>query len=124
MGLSLFQRNVCRLLAEHRVRNGESYLAGGATLNELIGAPRLSRDLDVFHDTEEALAAAWRDDQALLERAGYQVVVFRERPGFVEADIRKDSESVLMQWARDSAYRFFPLVYHPGSIRGALPHFV
>ena len=68
MGLSLFQRNVCRLLAEHRVRNGESYLAGGATLNELIGAPRLSRDLDVFHDTEEALAAAWRDDQALLER--------------------------------------------------------
>jgi hypothetical protein len=38
MGLSLFQRNVCQLLAEHRVRNGESYLAGGATLNELIGA--------------------------------------------------------------------------------------
>ena len=113
MGLSLFQRNVCRLLAEHRVRNGESYLAGGATLNELIGAPRLSRDLDVFHDTEEALAAAWRDDQALLERTGYEVVVFRERPGFVEADIRRDSESVLMQWARDSAYRFFPLVQHP-----------
>jgi hypothetical protein len=113
MGLSLFQRNVCQLLAEDRVRNGESYLAGGATLNELIGAPRLSRDLDVFHDTEMALTASWRDDRASLEGAGYEVRVFRERPGFVEADIRRGGDSVLMQWARDSAYRFFPLVQHP-----------
>jgi hypothetical protein len=113
MGLSAFQRSVCHLLAEDRLRAGESYLAGGATLNELLGAPRLSRDLDVFHDTEEALAASWQSDLASLERAAYQVRVFRERPGFVEAEIRRDDESVLMQWARDSAYRFFPLVEHP-----------
>ena len=46
------------LLAQARIRNGESYLAGGATLNELLQAPRVSRDIDMFHDTEEALAAA------------------------------------------------------------------
>jgi hypothetical protein len=49
MGLSLYQRAVCHLLAEDRIRSGESYFAGGATLNELIGAPRLSRDLDIFY---------------------------------------------------------------------------
>ena len=113
MGLSVFQRGICQLLAQDRLRSGESYLAGGATLNELVGAPRLSRDLDVFHDTEEALTVSWQTDRASLERAGYLVSVFRERPGFVEAEIRRDDESVLMQWARDSAYRFFPLVQHP-----------
>ncbi len=112
MGLSPYQRGVCQLLAQARIRNGESYLAGGATLNELLQAPRVSRDIDVFHDTEEALAAAWLEDRATLEAAGYSVRVFRERPGFVEADIRRQGEAVLMQWARDSSFRFFPLVEH------------
>jgi len=113
MGLSDFQRTVCHLLADDRVRSGESYFAGGATLNELIGAPRLSRDLDIFHDTEQALAASWQRDRATLERAGYAVRVFRERLGFVEAEIRMGDQGVLLQWARDSAYRFYPLVAHP-----------
>lgn len=112
MGLSLFQRNVCQLLAQNRLRSGESYLAGGATLNELLRAPRLSRDLDVFHDTEEALTVSWQADRVSLGGAGYAVRVFRERPGFVEAEIARDGDSVLMQWARDSAFRFFPLVRH------------
>ena len=114
MVLSLFQRDVCRLLARNRVASGESYLAGGATLNELLAAPRLSRDLDVFHDTEEALAVSWQADRApLIEAAGYAVRVFRERAGLVEAEVRRGAEAVRMEWARDSAYRFFPLVEHP-----------
>jgi len=113
MGLSLFQRRVCRLLSDDRVRNGESYFADGATLNELIRAPRLSRDLDIFHDTEEARAVSWQTDRATLERSGFEVRVFRERPGFVEAEIRQGADAVLMQWARESAFRFFPLVEHP-----------
>ena len=59
MALTEFQRGVCRLLAENRIRSGESYVAGGAALNELLHAPRRSRDLDLFHDTEQALAASW-----------------------------------------------------------------
>jgi len=55
MVLTEFQRDVCRPLAKHRVASGESYLAGAATLNELLAAPRASRDIDPFHDTSEAL---------------------------------------------------------------------
>jgi hypothetical protein len=113
MGLSAFQRQVCQLLAQDRIRSGESYLAGGATLNELIGAPRLSRDLDVFHDTETALVSAWQADRVLLKREGYDVEVLHDRPGLVEAAVSREGESVLVQWARDSAFRFFPLVEHP-----------
>lgn len=68
MALTPFQRHVCQLLAENRVRIGESYVAGGAALNELLRAPRLSRDVDLFHDTEEALVASWRMDRESLER--------------------------------------------------------
>lgn len=112
MALTEFQRAVCRLLAENRIRSGESYVAGGAALNELLRAPRRSRDLDLFHDTEQALAASWRADRELLEANGYAVSVVRERPTFVEAGVRRGADAVVVQWAHDSAYRFFPLLQH------------
>ena len=55
MALTPFQRGICRLLAEHRIASGESYVAGGASLNELTAGSRVSRDVDLFHDSEEAL---------------------------------------------------------------------
>ena len=112
MALTSFQRDICRLLAGNRLRSGESYVAGGAALNTLLGAPRLSRDIDLFHDTEEALAASWTADRDLLEREGYILSVIRERPTFVEAEVGRGDDSVVVQWAQDSAYRFFPLVQH------------
>ena len=113
MALTSFQRRVCRLLAEHRIASGESYVAGASALNELIAASRVSMDIDLFHDTDEALEASWDADRHLLETEGFEVRVIRERRSFVEAEVVKDRETVLMQWARDSAYRFFPLVSHP-----------
>jgi len=112
MALTAFQRDVCRLLADNRIRSGESYVAGGAALNEVLRASRVSRDLDLFHDTAQALEAAWRGDRASLEAAGYRVRVVRERPGFVEVGAERGGDSVVIQWTRDSAYRFFPLVRH------------
>lgn len=112
MPLSTFQRGVCRLLADNRIASGESYLAGGAALNELLHAPRLSRDLDLFHDTKVALAFSWDTDRTALERAGYHVAVVRERPTYVEALVRRADESVVIEWAHDSAFRFFPLLRH------------
>jgi hypothetical protein len=112
MALTAFQRDVCRLLAETRIRSGESYVAGAAALNELLRAPRRSRDIDLFHDTEEALAASWSADRDSLEKEGYALSVIRERPTFVEAAIRRGDNSVVIQWVHDSAYRFFPLVQH------------
>ena len=113
MPLTTFQRRVCRLVAENRVASGESYVAGGAALNELIGATRLSRDIDLFHDTDAAVAASWDADRRRLEREGLAVRTIRERPSYVEAEVASAIESVRMEWARDSAFRFFPLVEHP-----------
>ena len=114
MALSSFQLEVCRLLASRRPQEfvPQSYLAGGATLNALLNTPRLSRDLDLFHDTLEALEATWNLDRTTLVSAGYDLEILRERPGFVEASVARAGESVLLQWVRDSAFRFFPLLPH------------
>jgi len=113
MALTAFQREVCRLLAAHRIASGESYVAGAGALNELIAAPRISRDIDLFHDTDAALEATWEADRRLLEERGFTVHVLRERRAYVEAQVGKGSDSLLLEWARDSAFRFFPLVAHP-----------
>jgi hypothetical protein len=107
-----FQRTVCRLLAAQRVRSGDSYVAGGTALGEATASSRLSRDIDVFHDTTEAVGRCWDADRGLLAAEGFQVDVVRERPSFVEAVVSRSIDRVLVQWAADSAYRFFPLVEH------------
>lgn len=112
MALTRFQRAICRLIAANRIATGESYVAGGVALNELLAAPRTSRDIDLFHDTDAALEATWAADRRLLEEQGFEVRVLRERPSYVEAQVRRGDETVLMQWSRDSAFRFFPLVEH------------
>lgn len=110
MATTPFQSGILRLLAARRRAQGESYVAGGVALNQLLLAPRRSRDIDLFHDTEKSLAATWADDRALLGENGYTVQLLREAPSFVEARVLHGGERTLMQWARDSAYRFFPLI--------------
>jgi hypothetical protein len=113
MALTNFQRSIIQRLARSRIDSGENYLAGGATLNELLAAPRISRDVDLFHDTESALDASWQGDREILENDGFLVRVIRERSSFVEVEVTRGGEAVLLQWVRDSAYRFFPLLEHP-----------
>jgi hypothetical protein len=110
VALTEYQREICQLIANHRRANGESYVAGGVALNTLLNTPRLSRDIDLFHDTDAALVASWLADRQLLQTAGYEVAVLRETAAFVEAVVSRHDECVLMQWARDSAFRFFPLI--------------
>lgn len=110
MALSEYQRGICQLIAANRRASGESYVAGGVALNTLLNTLRLSRDIDLFHDTDTALITSWLADRQLLQTAGYAVTVLRETAAFVEAVVSRHDESVLMQWARDSAFRFFPLV--------------
>lgn len=112
MALTGFQRAVCRLLAANRIERGESYVAGGTALNLLTGGTRISRDIDIFHDTNAALEAAWTEDRTLLAANGYEVRPLRERPAYVEAVVARGGDSVLLEWTRDSAYRFYPLVRH------------
>lgn len=112
MSITAFQRQVCRLIASNRVASGESYVAGGLALNILLGSSRISEDIDLFHDAEEAVEAAWMADSALLEQSGYLVTIRRRQPTFIDVVVTKGPDSVIIQWAQDSAYRFFPLQEH------------
>lgn len=112
MALTEFQRTICRLIAHQRVMSGESYIAGAVALNQAINASRISQDIDVFHDTAEAVSRSWDADRELLKSHSYDLWDVKERAGFVEAAISKGTDTVVMQWTADSAFRFFPLVEH------------
>ena len=55
MALTVFQEEILRLLAHNRVVNAESYVADGLALNYKLSTPRLSRDIDIFHDSKAAM---------------------------------------------------------------------
>jgi len=112
MSLTDYQRNVCRILAAERIAKGERYVGGGAALNELLKSGRLSHDVDLFHDTREAVLASWTSDRRELEKAGYAVRSMREFPSFVEAEVTRGNDGVILQWVQDSSFRFFPLIEH------------
>ena len=112
MALTALQREILRLLARERIAAGERYVAGGVALGELLASPRISRDIDLFHDAAEAVAVSWDADRARLIGAGYEVEPLRERPAFVEARVSRGGESVRLKWVQDSAFRFFPLMEH------------
>ena len=94
MALTDFQRSICRLVADHRKRTGVSYVAGAAALNLLLDGARLSRDIDIFHDAEEAVHSSFATDRRLLESAGYTVTTLRELPGFVAAVVGRLEDTV------------------------------
>ncbi len=110
MALTAFQQSILRVIAGARRGQGESYVAGGTALNALLQAPRLSRDIDLFHDSEAALAASWAADRTTLTSHGMDVSVLRESPSFVEALVTESDRTCVIEWARDSAFRFFPLM--------------
>ncbi len=113
MSVTDFQGIVCRLLADERKKCGESYVSGGVPLSVFSRSKRLSKDLNIFHDTTEALDRSCKNDVSLLEASGYNVVYFRNAPSFVGAIVSKGGERLKVEWVRDSAYRFFPLIEHP-----------
>lgn len=121
MALTEYQRSILALLASRRIAKQESYLAGGAALIVATDSRRLSRDIDLFHDTKEALLATWDEDRRILSEDGYRVEARLQYPAFVEAFVRKDADAVVVQWAVDSAFRFFPLVRGPADLPALHP---
>ena len=113
MALTGFQSGILRSLAANRRATAGSYVAGGLALNYRLGEPRQSRDIDIFNDSAEVLLESWKNDRATLEGLGYIVTPRREMNTFIEAYVSKDGEQTEIQWAIDSAYRFFPLQRDP-----------
>lgn len=54
------------------------------------------------------MAASWEMDRTLLDQNGFTISLLRQFPTFIEAEIARDAEALVMQWAYDSAFRFFP----------------
>ena len=113
MALTDFQCELLRLLAQNRIDNPESYVAGGLALNHRLGTPRLSRDVDIFHDSKDAMRRSWAADRKTLEAFGCEVRPLRELEYFIEAEVAKDGRRMEIQWGTDGAYRFFPLQRDP-----------
>jgi len=121
MASTPFQRALCRLIAAQRAQSGESDVAGGVALNTVTRAARISRDIDLFHDRDEAVIRSWESDSNLLRANGYEARLLREQIRFVEALVEHDGNSVLLQRTADRAFRFvslvedadFGLVLHP-----------
>lgn len=112
MPVTAIQRDICAILAATRRKAGESYVAGFLAINVLLDGRRYSEDIDLFHETEEALASSWSQDREELLKAGFTVNTVRESTYLVRADVSRGNETTTLDWANDSAFRFFPLVEH------------
>lgn len=111
MPLTPIQADVLRVISENR--SPESHIAGGIALNHEKHSARFSDDIDIFHDAEEAVMQASDRDVASLEGSGYGVEKRMWTPAFRQVLLSKCGDSLKVEWAQDSAWRFFPIEPDP-----------
>lgn len=101
MPISSFQTEVLQRIAAHR--NPSSHVAGGIAINR--DGPRYSGDVDIFRHLEAAIVA----DAAALTAAGY-ALTWHPAPRTTrrEATVARNDDHMQLEWALDSAFRFFP----------------
>ena len=107
MPIGDFERELLRLLATNR--NPESFVAGASVMLQLSDTPRESQDVDFFHDTTESLEMSVVADVAVLRNAGYEVEFHAGPPTFRRAIVKHAGGVSKIEWAFDSAFRFFPV---------------
>lgn len=107
MPLTAIQSEILKAISGNR--SPESHIAGGIALNFAPGSPRFSEDIDIFHDVEEAVVQASDLDVRCLESAGFTVHRQMWTPLFRRITAFKLGESVKVEWAQDSAWRFFEI---------------
>lgn len=106
MPLGDFEKAVLRLLAANR--NPESYVAGATIFLRREDSHRQSQDIDVFHDTIQSLKQAVTQDAAVLQSNGYTLEWIDTLETLRRATVSKGGCSTKVNWAYDSAFRFFP----------------
>ena len=117
MPLTALQKGVQAVLAGNR--SEESHFAVGIVLNAAAETPRFSNDFDIFHELAEEVTRASQRDVASLRHAGFQVET-HSRQGewekdttFKKAKVLAAGETLEIDWAADSAFRFFPIERDP-----------
>src|SRR5947208_9762423 len=104
MPLGDFEREVMRTLAASR--HPDSFVAGATVLHQAPDSPRRSEDVDLFHDTTEAVQQAFESDLETLRRAGFAAEpVGRSQPEFHRAIIQRGDQQTKIEWVQDSAFR-------------------
>jgi hypothetical protein len=111
MPITDFQRDIFKLLKSGR--SPDSYVAGGTAIHRDAQSLRYSNDIDFFHDSDEAVTLAYDHDTKALKKAGYNLQVLILQPSFYRVIVAKGDEQVLLEWVRDTAFRFFPVVDDP-----------
>lgn len=111
MPLSDIQAAVLQAIAKNR--SLDSYVAGAAVIHAEARSPRVSQDVDIFHDDTDMVARSARLDAESLREAGFAVEWMEQFPAFFRAIVRNGVDVVELDWAADSAYRFFPLEPDP-----------
>jgi hypothetical protein len=113
MPLTALQKDILTVLAANR--SEESHFAGGVVLHAAADSARFSHDFDIFHELAEEVVRASNRDVELLRAADFTVQTL-SREGewektctFRKATVARDDESVEIDWAADSAFRFFPI---------------
>jgi len=107
--LTPFQTEVLRTLAASR--SEDSFFGGGAVLN--AKGVRLSKDFDIFHDKADKLLRSVGEDEAALARAGLSIDWTIRQPTMHRGVVRRASDTLLLDWAVDSDFRFFPIERDP-----------
>jgi hypothetical protein len=117
MPLTALQKDVLAILADNR--SEESHFAGGVVLNAAENTARFSHDLDIFHELAEEVTRASNRDVESLRRADFEVETpsrygeWEKDATFRKARVSRSNEIVEVDWAADSAFRFFPIERDP-----------
>jgi hypothetical protein len=108
MPITVFQKIVLKLIKLNR--SPESYVAGGTAIHRAHDSLRFSDDIDFFHDADQAVTEAFQTDRTTLLSAGYTFQTQISEPSFYRATIGKADEQLKLEWVRDTAFRYFPVV--------------
>ena len=117
MPLTAFQKDILAILAANR--SEESHFAGGIVLTAADDSARYSHDFDIFHELAGEVTRASNQDVEAIRRAGFQVETpsrygeWEKDATFRKARVSRGNESVEIDWAADSAFRFFPIERDP-----------
>jgi len=117
MPLTALQKDVLAVLASNR--SEESHFAGGIVINAADNSARYSHDFDIFHELAEEVTRASTKDVESLRSAGFPVETvsrvgeWEKETTFRKARVRRGNENVEIDWAADSAFRFFPIERDP-----------
>ena len=74
---------------------------------------RISGDIDIFHDRESLVEKAAQADRKILEGLGLTVEWVQRLPGIWRCVVKGGPEPLRLDWAHDSAFRFYPAKADP-----------